>query len=139
MFSWWVFFTLLSLVDSRRRNQAEETISFEPQNEVEHSTTNTHIAYDFHFSNCSNASEFLNWNNFCFISNCRNAFNCRLKQLIYCKWFSIAHQMRFVHWRIPAVKTFRGSYFLCVLCSLVSIFKYWINVDKDMLSLKQIE
>ena len=36
--------------------------------------------------------------NFCFISDCRNSFNCKLEKLILSKYlFSIAHEVNFVH------------------------------------------
>ena len=51
---------------------------FEQQTEVAEYTEYT---YYFLIGNCSNARDFLNWS-FCFIFDCMNSVNCRLKKLI---------------------------------------------------------
>ena len=109
-FSWLFFFS--SILCGFQENKIKLKRLFHLNHRLRGNTTkNTHSAFDSHFSSFSNASEFLNWNNICFISECSDSFNYNPKKLIHSKYLSIAHQMHFAHWRIPSDKTFRGSYF----------------------------
>ena len=81
---WLAFFSCVE--NSRRKeSQAEEnryliwTAYWSGEN-----NTLRHTGYNYHFliSNCSNESYFLNWRQFCFISDCGNSFSCKLKKLI---------------------------------------------------------
>ena len=67
---------------SKKKSQAEESISLKPQTEMKQKTANMHTALIFFFiSNYSNVGDFSIEDNFCIISDCRNSFNEKLKNL----------------------------------------------------------
>ena len=61
--------------------------------------------------------------NFCFVSDCRNLFNCKLKKLI--------SEHTFYIWRIPTDEKFSSIIFslVCVPFSLGSICKHWTSIN----------
>ena len=61
--------------------------------------------------------------NFCFVSDCRNLFNCKLKNLI--------NEYTFYIWRIPTDEKFSSIIFslVCVPFSLGSICKHWTSIN----------
>ena len=78
--------------------------------------------------------------NFWFASDCRNSFNCKLKKLVneqiiifYSPSNTLCSSDKSVH-----IKHFNHHTFI-IPFPLGSICKYWISVNKDTTSLKQID
>ena len=82
--------------------------------------------------------------NFCFISDCKNSFNCKLKKFInkqiiifYSPSNALCLSGKSVKYH--TVKQLNIIFSLvCVLFPPSQICKYWISVNKDTMSLKNI-
>ena len=104
----------------------------------------SHADYTYYFliSTCRVQVIFWTENNFCFISDCRNPFSCKLKKLIneqiiifYNPSNALCSSDKFV-----PMKNFKYHPIHCYIpFSLASISKYCIFVNEDTSSLKQIE
>ena len=86
---------------------------------------------------------FWNEDNFCFISDCRNAFYCKLKKLINEQiiiFYSPSNALCSSDESVQ-IKDFKHDAFIgmCSFLTWFSICKYWISVNQDTSSLKQME
>ena len=84
-------------------------------------------SYCFPISNCSNANIFLNEDNFCSFSDCRNTFNDKLKKIITIILFTLTQQMHCMNPdRYKSVKRQKFfQYMISFLCYLPILTFCW--------------